>query len=313
MAQDLFLQCSSHSDFQLDPHDTHSSTRKYAELFIVAEILYRSRFLKMLIEDRNRLNSERKDWAEKLKRRLGKICQYVSGIGQVIRRVKRLFPNGNIPYRWVQDTFVGTGEGQFSLCTDAYQAVWRAFGSSYLLSQETLNKLATNFPYMLDNWARGRLVTPCIHAEIRIILHLSSPSPLHTSRRHIVPSIQLHAIGCCKRTCFCCTLWIDAYNEIYKTQWLTSGSHGKPYANWALPGPAYMLNVDEHGRSDVDAAVLRGVSQRLTDTLAWLLPGQKRISDEHVSSDDGSSDSEERPDYQAHALMVARGVDVMQR
>jgi hypothetical protein len=61
MARNLFLECASSSDFQLDPHDVPSSTQKYAQLYLVAQILARSRFLKTLIEDRRVLNTKRKD------------------------------------------------------------------------------------------------------------------------------------------------------------------------------------------------------------------------------------------------------------
>jgi hypothetical protein len=184
--------------------------------------------------------------------------------------VKRLFPDGEMPYRWVNDPFVATGEGEFELCADAMEAVWHAFGSGPSLLPETVDKLVRNFPDMLVNWKRRRVVTPCIHAEIRIILDLTSS---RATRRHIMSPSQRCPIGCSKRSCFCCTLWIDAYNEIYGTQWMTSGSHGKPYANWALPGSACTHEVDENGRTAVDVAVLRGVSTRLTDVLDWLLPG----------------------------------------
>ena len=74
---------------------------------------------------------------------------------------------------------------------------------------------------------------------------------------------------------------------------MTSGSHGKPYANWALPGAACSYAIGADGRSSVDEAVLKASWIRLTDALAWLFPGQKRISDEHVSSGDESSGGEQ--------------------
>ena len=62
---------------------------------------------------------------------------------------------------------------------------------------------------------------------------------------------------------------------------MTSGSHGKPYANWTLPSAVCLYAIGTDGRSSVDEAVLKAVWTRLTDTLAWLFPGQKRIFDEH--------------------------------
>jgi hypothetical protein len=74
---------------------------------------------------------------------------------------------------------------------------------------------------------------------------------------------------------------------------MTSGSHGKPYANWALPGAACSYAIGADGRSLVDEAVLEAVLTRLPDALDRLFPGQKRISDEHVSSGDESSGDEQ--------------------
>lgn len=88
-------------------------------------------------------------------------------------------------------------------------------------------------------------------------------------------------------------VWIESHNRIFETQWMTSGSHGKPYANWALLGAASLYAIGADGRSSVDDAVLKGVSTRLRDTLDWLFPGKKRISDEHVLSGDDSSVGEQ--------------------
>ena len=74
---------------------------------------------------------------------------------------------------------------------------------------------------------------------------------------------------------------------------MTSGSHGKPYANWALPGAACSYAIGADGRSSVDDAVLEAVLTRLVDALDWLFPGQRRISDGYVSSGDESSGYEE--------------------
>ena len=51
-----------------------------------------------------------------------------------------------------------------------------------------------------------------------------------------------------------------------------------------------------NGRSSVDDAVIKAVSTQLTDTLAWLLPGPRRISDEYVSSDE-SFNGDQAPEW----------------
>jgi hypothetical protein len=71
----------------------------------------------------------------------------------------------------------------------------------------------------------------------------------------------------------------------FLTQWMTSGSHGKPYANWALPGAAYAIGAN--GKSLIDEDVLRSVEIRLVDTLDWLV-ASRRTSDEHRSSEEMS-------------------------
>ena len=68
---------------------------------------------------------------------------------------------------------------------------------------------------------------------------------------------------------------------------MTSGSHGKPYATWALPGiarPYLKWGNAERPNITVDSRVLGDITLRLRDTLDWLFPGSRRNSDEHVSS-----------------------------
>jgi hypothetical protein len=86
------------------------------------------------------------------------------------------------------------------------------------------------------------------------------------------------------------------HTKLFGATCLTSGSHGKAYAGWALPGATCLRVMGLDGVRVLDAAVLRGVSTRLEDTLSWIFPTQsRRISDEHISTDeDQSSGSEER-------------------
>jgi hypothetical protein len=58
---------------------------------------------------------------------------------------------------------------------------------------------------------------------------------------------------------------------------MTSGSHGKPYANWALPCTAHA--VGREGRSLVDEDVIKGVDFRLMDD-------QHRSSNAEVSCEE---------------------------
>ena len=107
------------------------------------------------------------------------------------------------------------------------------------LSPEVVDKLDKHFPSILSNWKKHQTLRTCIHAELRLILHLGPP-PLYTA---------VHPIGVSKRSCICCVLWIESHNRIFGTRWMTRGSHGKPYANWALPGVACSYAIGADGRS----------------------------------------------------------------
>ena len=112
-------------------------------------------------------------------------------------------------------------------------------------------------------------------------MHLSKPSSSSSSHQHICQPLRgsdPHAISCSKRSCLCCTLWIDAYNYTFGTGWLTNGCDGKPCAAWALPGDAATHGIGVH------EDVVRGVETRLAETLWWLYPN---------SSDEGSDSDEE--------------------
>jgi hypothetical protein len=195
-----------------------------------------SRFLDIFIENSRSLtgSSHCQERAEKLKRRLNKVCQYVGGITQLIEQAKQIFSGHvQISHYWVTNTFTGTGESQFYLCANVYEAVSRGLGNPPLPNRamgELQAKLKELFPSMVNHWQGQGKFHARVHAELRIILHLQVGQPLVTGS----PSIP---IGVSKRSCFCCTLWITSHNNTFGTKFMTSGSHGKPYANWALQVP----------------------------------------------------------------------------
>jgi OTT_1508-like deaminase len=281
---DLIRTCRDASTFEM--REDQTSFLQYVQLFGAADALQNSRFLLLLTSDPNLTNSERRERAERLKRRLAKICQYAR-IEQLIKMVKRL---PNIPFRWVEGNLIGTGEGTFEICADPMDAVSRGLRGE--LSSKDMDAVNERFPQLARNWEQWRFINPRIHAELRIILHLS-PSLISRSPTDLLPppAAQL-PIGCSKRSCLCCVLWMDAFNYDTGMLWMTSGSHGKPYDNWALPGAASEMEGVRAWRR-FDRYVITGVYTRLTDTLTWvrkLTP--KRISDEHASSDSDSDSSE---------------------
>ncbi|KAG6848918.1 hypothetical protein H0H93_012823 [Arthromyces matolae] len=214
-----------------DPSASHE--HRIIEIFTYADTIASTSFFKSLINDDN---IKRKNRAEKFKRRVDKIGQYVSGISVLLQKAKRLAP---ISYRWVMDDFSGSGEGTFTLCDDPHDAVSRAMRKPLLPFM--VAKLDENFPSLRDNWARQQEVHACLHAELRIILHLGPPPSSSTPLR----DIYVTPIGVGRRSCFCCMVWIKCHNKIFDTKWMVSGSHGKMRVNWALPGPACPYDKDE--------------------------------------------------------------------
>ena len=247
----LVEDITSMTSHGLDAEDPISSKRKYGNLCLSADALARSRFLQTLLDDRCFLNVGRTERVEKLKRRLDKICQYMSGITHLIRKAKRLLP---ISHHWVMDAFTGTGEGVYNLCDSPHDVVARGLRQPSL-SRECVDKLHERFPFILNGWGRRQTVHAYVHAELRIIFHLDPTSAFPLA----------HPIGVSKRSCLCCTLWIGLCNRLLGTGWLTSGCHGKPHPNWAIP------SASEDG---IDDLLLGEVRARLVDVFGWLFPDQ---------------------------------------
>jgi hypothetical protein len=299
MLSDLIQECINASDFAVD--EDQQSFMKYVRLVNVAGILWDSHFLSQLISDPNRANWERIQDAVKLKQRLGKVCQYTR-IRQLIEKVQRV---PNIPFEWVEESFSGTGEGEFKFCVDPTEAVGHVLHRQ--LTSKEIYEVAEHFPTLSSNWM-GRRFYPRIHAKLRIILDLS-PSLLSESLGQLpLQGSEQLPIGCSKHSCLCCVLWIDTFNGRTGMSWMTSGSHGKPYTNWALPG-----TVGEQIRTTlcgVDGQVVKGINTRLKDMLAWLnvKGGPKRISDERASSGSKSDTSEHAGEMRrAHFCAVLAG------
>lgn len=268
-----------------DLYTTSGVHRFFSTFVLMVIVLKKSRLLRWLCQSDEVIYRHRKLQAEQLKRRLAKVSQYSEGIADVITYTRRYFPQG-IAYCWV-DPIHGTGETTVKLVGGYAMAIERALGVPPM--RDTLATLHDSFPEIRVEWGTSRSITTRLHAEIHILLHLSK------SFDDNLDNSQQRPIGCSKRSCLCCTLWIWAYNKRYGTNWLTSGSHGKPYSAWALPGCTYAHAWVKGGQSEVDVTVMDGVQERLTQTITKLFPNQRRPSDEHRSSGSelGGSDSEE--------------------
>ncbi|KAI6146369.1 hypothetical protein BKA82DRAFT_20060 [Pisolithus tinctorius] len=248
-----------------DLSETPGLLAVYSELVLACQILRRSRILCQLCKS---TDPWPRTQAEKLRRCLAMACHYQDGLSELIKHVKGLFPDG-VKYRWAGD-IEGTGETTVNLGGDYSDTVRQTLGDSLL--DDALATLCFKFPWMARKWHKRCSVTTRLHAEIRVLLDLSNPV-------HGLDHSEQQPIGCSKWSCLCCALWILAYNEEYGTNWLTSGSHGKVYAAWALPGRG---KVDEH--------VLTEMQVRLAHALQHF-PTNQRLPDAERSE---SEDAEEK-------------------
>ncbi|RDB30247.1 hypothetical protein Hypma_007329 [Hypsizygus marmoreus] len=241
---------------------------RFYRLYGAANTLRNSAFLAHIVQD------PRRAWRiEKLKRRLGKICQY-SRIDLLIKQVRK---GGVYPFRWIEMTSRGTGEGRHTLCNSPQDVVARVWKNPPGKQPAPSSKTVETHPN-LTNWDEKLVVDTHIHAELRIILHLSRPF-LSGSQK---PSDMQLPIGCSKRSCLCCMLWMESFNKIVGTHWMTGGSHGKPYDAWALPGTAGDT-LDAKWR-EFDVAVINGVHERVVKHVEMLLTTKPRTNSDDLAS-----------------------------
>lgn len=246
-----------------DSWDANLSAQLYMDLAQIAHVLYRSRLLRSL---RGATNLSRKLRGEKLQRRLAKVCQYYHGINSLIAHAKGDVLSGLV-YRWV-DASPASAETRVHLCEDYLEAVSRAFRKD--LPEETVAMLRERFPDMEENWHSSHVVQTRIHPETRILYDLTEPPRSRDFR-------QPQPIGCSKRSCLCCTLWIEAYNMTYGTQWLLSSSHGRPCPTWAFPVRALSVVNSTNGRKIVDETVQTKIKECLDRTVDRLFPRQRSL------------------------------------
>ncbi|KAG6815232.1 hypothetical protein H0H93_010502 [Arthromyces matolae] len=303
--EDLLRLCKDRSaDFEIQ--HKRSSFRRIVEIIIVANALRKSAFFTVLMaKNRNLTQLEFQERVEKLQRRLGKVGQYTR-IHNLIKMVKRL---QGIPFFWVQDQLVDAGEGSYenSLTPeDAIQCALQQQVSGIGLQDFDMDAVYKQYPNLRPTWAQHRIINPRVHAELRIILHLTrSLSSSSSAELPTYPPTQ-YPIGCSKRSCICCHLWMSAFNQSTNMSWMTSGCHGKPYENWALPGPAGSMQngallgpasrMQEAMVVKVNRLVVNAINMRLVDTLDWARIENtkfRRVSDEHASSGSDTDGSQE--------------------
>ncbi|TFK45407.1 hypothetical protein OE88DRAFT_1649330 [Heliocybe sulcata] len=184
---------------------------------MIAHVLSGTSLLKEALADSDAwLENARTTFA----RRLRKMGECWDGIQFVVDWAQGVqAQNRKIEHSWVMDSGLELNADSFSLGPDP-KALLKDLLGGKALDEATLDTI-------FKGWSKraGAMVAPKVHAEIRLILDLSSKKP----------DPGLHVIGCSKRSCLACFVWIEVYNEINGTHWMTAGSHSKPYAAWGIP------------------------------------------------------------------------------
>ena len=224
------------SQCTLDRNDVVGSEQRFSLACLPLGYLLKSRFLETIcdvwwgggVADLQRC-------AKRLRRRAERVRQYHSGVDSLLRNVRRIFPNGKVPWRWAEPNLDNAYQGPVSLDGDLRTVLAPIVEDSPPSEEKILNKIAQDFPQVSADWNQWHSVNAVVHAEIRLILDLDKDYSKDLGRR-----LETKAIGCSKRTCLCCHDWIYLYNgeTVFKRRWSTSGSSGKPDLSWAFPGVA---------------------------------------------------------------------------
>ncbi|RDB30248.1 hypothetical protein Hypma_007328 [Hypsizygus marmoreus] len=218
---------------QFEMQDHEAALRQYVQLVSAAYSLYHSFFLTYLTgKYYERGDSKFKGRVERLKRRLDKVSQYARTTA-LIRLVKRL---PNIPFRWVEDTLVGTGERILEICRNPMEVVERVLGENPPSAKQT-EALLRHYPNLCKTWERrSRFVNTHVHPELRIILDLCRP--LLSGLRPPLDDVAPLPVGCSKSSCLCCTVWINLFDYLAGMKCMIARTNGRPCDDWALPGAA---------------------------------------------------------------------------
>jgi hypothetical protein len=152
---DLFHFCTLQSQNELNPRDIGASHQIYAFLDLAAGVLVRSRFLNERIHDSS--DPVRMTRAEKLKRRLLKVCQYYTGIAGTHQKVEAVCPNRPIPYRWANLAHVRE-EGTVEISSQVEVALQRV---PPLITEEAMVLLMQRFPAMFQRCRSSFTVHSC--------------------------------------------------------------------------------------------------------------------------------------------------------
>ncbi|KAF5357285.1 hypothetical protein D9758_005910 [Tetrapyrgos nigripes] len=182
----------------------------------------------------------------KLPRRLFKVNRYLFAALTLQAQAHRLWSGGQkIRHRWVMKSIPDprTRLTKMHLTPSRLLEPW-----ALNITPSVSLKHQSWYPNAWTSWEHCILTR--LHPEIRLVIHLDGFEALYNSApdadftaatdwRQLIPtSSRLRAIGCSKRVCYACSIWIRAYNSSLKTRWASSETNGRIFVDWALPGNA---------------------------------------------------------------------------
>ncbi|KAK0205083.1 hypothetical protein DFS33DRAFT_730968 [Desarmillaria ectypa] len=195
----------------------------YTRLHVLSVIIASSRFISF---QSDRVFSEKSKAADELKRCLERIKQYVGGVNTLIRRSRQIFPDGNIPVRWVGSPSTAADQS-VNMAATPWTALER-LGINFDVGRQ--QNIIVQLPSFELDWQTA--CRPRMHAKIVVIRYFHE--------RGLMP-LGRCAIGCSEECCWCCDQWMGRYNSLYTTRYIASGASSKIRIDWKMSG---LVSVD---------------------------------------------------------------------
>lgn len=198
-----------------------------------------------------------------LKRRLDAVCFWAAGVRDALQAVREFFPGATaeIPHVWVPDEAFAARPVELG-SPDIRAALARALPRHDAAAVQ--DALRATAPRAADAWAAAvAALAPRVHAALRVVLHCAPPpAPRNT---YVLPRRR---IGLSAPGCYCCRVWLAAFNDACGTAWRAGASCGRADPGWALPTAA---GGELEGVRAADAEVVRRVEAKVGRALVELV------------------------------------------
>ncbi|KAI0795013.1 hypothetical protein C8Q75DRAFT_748530 [Abortiporus biennis] len=290
---DLLRNIVDASDMEVDPIEDVQSHHKLCRLYEVVTVFYFCRFQKKATTIPE-FHSHR-SMAQRFQCRISKLRKLLTGVEDIMKYIRRYFPDGNIPHRWLHPPdSPSTNPVEISL--DYFDVIKRELGKWWEVLP-TKDEINAQLPELEEKWTQRRLKFLAsglhVHPEIQIILYkdpgprlTASPNGYYRPFAELLGGRKFEPIGSDRRCCVSCSTWIRAYNESCDPKWVINRSDGKAIENWGLPGDFY--DDDDVGRypgdgREFDQSDLSSVKSELSDALESWFPKyeyRKRLTDQ---------------------------------